>query len=505
MLLVNLVALAVAFVTTSALVPLIVRYTHFKPLLHRSEDGVRRPDSPLVPRLGGVAVFAGTVLAVGAALLLREVGAPVPSGWLGLAPYMIPAATIVFVLGLVDDVRGVPPSAKLIAQALAAAAAWAAGVRIETLVFPPDATLALGALSFPVTVLWIVGVSNALNLVDGLDGLAGTVTLIALLCVAGAALELNRNGVLLLASALFGAVAAFLRYNWHPARIFLGDSGALVIGFVLAVATIESSRRSDDAVLTLVPVLALAYPLLDTLISVLRRFLRREPLARADGRHIHQQLVSLGYAQPRAVLGIAAFAAILGALALAVTFATPAVSLLIAVTTLLVLIAIFAWGLRWLQYDEFSEAGAAVLQAARLGRDRLRMNILVRDVERRLSASPDVAALDRLLGESAAELGLVHLRLCRESARRRLPDRASRLAIDSYKVDMPLADLDPSDLPDPVVLRVWALNTDGGAERTARMLAPSVKVMLVSWPLEQVIAYLPHTRAGAGPAALTRE
>ena len=505
MLLVNLVAIAVAFATTSALVPLIVRYTHFKPLMHRSEDGVRRPDSPLVPRLGGVAVFGGTVLAVAVALLLRDTGVRVPIGWIGLAPYMIPAATIVFVLGLVDDVRGVPPLAKLIAQSLAAGAAWAAGVHIDTLAFPPGTAIALGSFSFPVTVLWIVGVSNALNLVDGLDGLAGTVTLIALLCVAGAALVLSNNGVLLLASAMFGATAAFLRSNWHPARIFLGDSGALVVGFMLSVATIEASRRPDDAVLTLVPVLALAYPLLDTLISILRRFLRREPLARADGRHIHQQLVALGYSQPQAVRFIAAFAAILGALALAVTFATPAVSLLIAITALLVLLAVFAWGLRWLRYDEFSEAGAAMLLVARTGRDRLRLNILVRDLERRLADMTSVRALDALLAESADGLGVVHLRLCRESARRRLPEGASHRAPDAYKVDVPLADLDPSDPPDPVVLRVWARSADGGAERVARMLAPAVRDKLRAWPLEQVIDFLPHTRTGAARAPASRE
>ena len=495
MLLVNLLTLIVAFVMTSALVPLIARHTYFTSLLHRSEDGTRRSGAPLIPRLGGVAVFAGTVFAIGVALLMRDVGLPVPSGWIGLAPVMIPAATIVFILGLVDDVRGVRPSAKLVAQTLAASAVWFAGVRVDTLVFPPNTLLHLGAWSFPITVLWIVGVSNALNLVDGLDGLAGTITLIALLAIAGAALVLNNNGVLLLASAMFGATAAFLRYNWHPARIFLGDSGALAIGFMLAVATIESSRRTDDAVLTLVPVLALAYPLLDTFIAILRRFLRREPLARADGRHIHQQLVALGYPQPKAVRMIGLFAGTLAALALVVTFESPARSVLIAIAALLMLLAFFGWGLRWLQYDEFTEARDAVLTAARSGRDRLRLNILVRDVERRLAEATHAQHLDALLGESAVELGLVHLNLCRESARRRLPAHIPTAALDVYKVDVPLADLDQAVPPDPVVLRVWARSDDGGAERVARVLAPAVRDLLCAWTTESNMAFLPRSRA----------
>ena len=502
MLLVNLIALAAAFATTWALVPLIARLTRFPKLLHRSEDGVRRPGAPLIPRLGGVAVFAGTVFAVIVALLLRDSGLKVPTGWTSLAPLMIPAATIVFVLGLADDVRGVPPSAKLIAQTLAAGAAWSAGVQVETLAFPPGTVVHLGAWSLPVTVIWIVGISNALNLVDGLDGLAGTVTLIALLALAGAAIVLNHNGVLLLASAMFGATAAFLRFNWHPARIFLGDSGALVIGFMLAVATVESSRRPDGAVLTLVPVLALAYPILDTAIAILRRFLRREPFARADGRHIHQQLIALGYAQPTAVRAIGAFSFAMAALALAVTFASPARSVLIALVTLGMLIAFFAWGLRWLQYDEFTEASAAVLHAARSGRDRLRLGILVRDVERRLARATDARELDELLAASAAELGLVHLRICRESARRRLPASADFPVVDMYKVEVAVATVDASQPPDPVVLRVWARHAEGGAERVARMLAPAVRERLSTWSNADNLAFFPHARARSAPAPI---
>ena len=248
MLLIPVIAFLVAFAVTAALV-------RVRPLLHRSGDDNRRDGAPLVPRLGGVALVTGTVSAILVALLMRGAGLDVPAAWVGFAPLLMAAAALVFVLGLVDDLRGVRPAGKLVVQVIAACLAWSAGVRIESVVFPPDITIAVGPLAFPITVLWLVGASNALNLVDGLDGLAALETVIALACIVGSALALNNNGVLLLAVAMLGATLAFLRANWHPARIFLGDSGSLVIGFMLAVGTVEAARRSNGAVLIMVPLM----------------------------------------------------------------------------------------------------------------------------------------------------------------------------------------------------------------------------------------------------------
>lgn len=496
MLLIPIVACLVATLVTTALLPVVGR-VRVRPLLHRSGDDVRRPGAPLVPRVGGVALMAGTVAGVLTALAMRGAGAPVPTAWLEFAPLLVAAVAIVFVLGLVDDLRGVRPAGKLAVQLVAAVLAWLAGVRIESVAFPPDITLSLGPLAFPVTILWLVGATNALNLVDGLDGLAATVTLSALLGVVGAAVALNNNGVVLLAIVLAGSTAAFLRANWHPARIFLGDSGALAIGFMLAIATVESARRTNGAVVMLVPALALAYPILDTTVAILRRWLRGEPLARADGRHVHHQLVALGYGQPEAVRIIGLFSALMTALALAVAFARPAVGIVVALAVMAVLGGTVAWGLRWLQYDEFAEAGSAVLQVARLGRNRLRFAIIARDIQRRIEGSPDIAQLDALLRASAPALGVVDMYLCRESARRRvaLSDALSHAdAAQAYRVDMPVLDLHDAEPADPVVLRVYGAPPHANAERAAWLLAPAVRMRLAFWDAEHVKGFLPHQR-----------
>lgn len=509
MLLIDLVAFTAALATTLAVIPIIIEYATWRPLLNRSgEPGLER-DAPLVPRLGGIAVFAGIVVAIAVASTLRGVGIVVPTGWTHFAPLMVAGATVVFALGLIDDLRGVKPLWKLAAQTVAACAAWYAGVRIEVIVFPPSTVVDLGALAFPVTVLWLVGVSNALNLIDGLDGLAGTVTVIALGCVIGASLVLNHNGVMLLSWAMLGATLGFLRYNWHPARIFLGDSGSLVVGFMLAVATVESARRADGAILSLVPILALAYPLLDTGVAILRRSLRGEPLARADGRHIHQQFVTMGYGQTRAVGTIAIFAAALAALALTVTFARPVFSVFVALVALAVLMSIFAWGLRWLQYDEFTEARATVLSAALRARGVLRNKIIARDAERHVSRAEEIADVERILAEYAPTLGLAHMQICRESSRRRLPESYAGGALDVYKVDFPIVDLGHSTPPDPIVLRIWCHTAHAlahaSAERVAQTLAPTIRERLAALQADDVDYLLPRLRisTAAAPVADT--
>lgn len=501
MLLIPVVAFSIAFAVTAVLLPVIAKRVRVRPLLHRSGDDHRRAGAPLVPRIGGVAVVAGTVMGVLAALVMRGAGAAVPTDWLNFAPLLVLAGALVFALGLVDDLRGVRPSGKLVVQLIAATLAWYAGVRIETVVFPPDITLSTGPLAFPLTVLWLVGASNALNLVDGIDGLAALETVIALCCIIGAALALNNSGVVLLAVAMLGATLAFLRANWHPASIFLGDSGSLAIGFVLAVGTVESARRTNGAVLFMVPFLALAYPILDTFIAMMRRWLRAEPLSRADGRHVHHQLVALGYTQPEAVRALGLFSASMAALALAVAFARPAVSIVVALAVLATLMALVAWGLRWLQYDEFSEAGAAMLSVARKGRNRLRFSILARELERRIADADSVATLDTMLGEAAPALGVAYMRICRESARRRLALADGADASSLYRVDMPVLDLHDAEPPDPVVLRVYGSLPSAHAERAAHLIAPAVRLRLEGWPRELVSGYLPHQRSDRPRAA----
>ena len=161
-------------------------------------------------------------------------------------------------------------------------------------------------LALPITVLWLVGVSNAFNLIDGLDGLAAGVAIIALVPIAIAGLIIGDTSVPVYAIALIGALLGFLKYNWPSARLFMGDSGSLVVGFLLALLSIRGATDSKGATLALIPIFALAYPLVDTGIAILRRWLRGVPLSRADTRHVHHQLGFLGLGPRKALFVICA-------------------------------------------------------------------------------------------------------------------------------------------------------------------------------------------------------
>jgi UDP-GlcNAc:undecaprenyl-phosphate GlcNAc-1-phosphate transferase len=277
-----LATFVVALGASMGVLPLVLRAATRKALLDLP-DGTRRVHPRAVPRLGGIAVFAGLLAAVLLWQTTSAFGVRMSSTMIAL----ILAGGVLFAIGLIDDLRGVPPAGKLLAQGAAALLVYAAGFRLNLLHFPPDITVELGWLSLPLTVLWLVGVSNAFNLIDGIDGLAGGVGIIALAAATITALVVGNQTVPWFAIALMGALFGFLRYNMPPARIFLGDSGSLVVGFLLAVLSVRAGMQGDGSVAVLAPVFALSYPLLDTGIAILRRWLRGVPLSRGDGRHIH--------------------------------------------------------------------------------------------------------------------------------------------------------------------------------------------------------------------------
>ena len=276
----NVVVLAVpfvvAYVTSLLMVPLVTRFAIRHRLLDQP-DGIRRAHSRAVPRLGGVATFAGLIAAFALAPLVGLVSPTAPAlPRLTLA--LIASCSILFVIGLRDDLRGVPPALKLAGQTFAALIVCYGGFRLDVLVIPPGHEIALGWIGIPISVIWLVGVSNALNLVDGLDGLAGGVSVIALLTATAAALVVHNPTVPWYTLALGGALLGFLQFNFPPARIFLGDSGSLVVGFLLAVYTVKGATRPDQATYALAPIFALSFPLLDTGFAMLRRWLRGTPL-----------------------------------------------------------------------------------------------------------------------------------------------------------------------------------------------------------------------------------
>ncbi|MDX2167196.1 MAG: MraY family glycosyltransferase [Deltaproteobacteria bacterium] len=269
------------------------------------EPGGRHLHEGRIPRLGGLAVLTG----VGGALALTawsgvDLGALLAAyGW--HSGWLLAGALIVAAAGAVDDIVGLGPLAKLGWQLLAGVMALAGGYGFSAVTNPlGGGVIDFGWLGPLVTLLWVVGVTNAFNLIDGLDGLAAGVGLIAALTLVAVSAIEQRPDAALLGCALGGALAGFLFFNFNPATIFLGDSGSLLLGYALAVLSIQSLQKGTTTVLITVPLLALGLPLMDVALALLRRSLAAGAGAifRADAAHIHHRLLGRGLSHRRAVL-----------------------------------------------------------------------------------------------------------------------------------------------------------------------------------------------------------
>lgn len=271
------------------------------------QPGGRHIHRSPVPRMGGLAICAGFFAA---ALLLARLTRPVAGLLLG--------AFVILVMGALDDLVELSPLRKLAGQLAAALIAMAFGVRIDFLTTPAGAEpfLALGRLSAPLTLLWLVGCTNAVNLIDGLDGLAAGVSVISSLTLFEAALLAGQPNAALLLAALAGACLGFLPYNFNPAVIFMGDVGSQFLGFVLACVSVIGAFKFQTALTFSVPVLALLLPLADTACAFFRRLLHGQSPFRADRGHFHHRLLALGLSQKQAAAALYAASALPGLAAL---------------------------------------------------------------------------------------------------------------------------------------------------------------------------------------------
>lgn len=305
-LLVFLVAAGLAFALTPLVRTLSVRVGAV------DAPGGRKIHTRSTPRLGGVAVvLAGSSALAMAAAIDRSAVVPV-SGGAGVA--VILGALLIFAAGVLDDVRGVKAIVKLAAIAGAALLVTAAGILIHHLTLFGH-TYELGWMAWPITFAWIVIVTNAFNLIDGLDGLATGLAIIAAATCAIVLLarrDLPNAQVLV---ALVGAGVGFLPYNFNPATIFLGDCGSLIFGFVLAVTAITGWQKGATALAVGVPILVLALPIADVAGSIARRVAGNRPVLAADQQHIHHWLLRQGLSHRAAVLLLYALALVLAALA----------------------------------------------------------------------------------------------------------------------------------------------------------------------------------------------
>lgn len=344
--------------------PLVISYA--KRIGAIDQPNERKVHKNPIPRLGGVAIYASFFLSLAIAVYLD----PGKSSFASMTPHtglmLVLSLTMVLLLGIWDDLYQLSPGKKLIGQVLAGAVVYAAGFRISAITHPfsPD-LLTIGYLDFPATLLWVVGITNAINLIDGLDGLAGGVAVIVSLTMFAIASLKGDVTTAMMALLLAGSILGFLRYNFNGARIFLGDSGSLFIGFLLAILSIRSSTKGSTAFSIMVPMLALGLPIMDTLLSMTRRLLRsivpqekksHSVLGRLVGMflpdrgHIHHRLIDRGLSHRNVVLLLYMVSCAFGIGAFAVTITNNFGASLILVT---VAIATFI-GVSQLRYKEMA-------------------------------------------------------------------------------------------------------------------------------------------------------
>ena len=312
-----LTAAIVAFITTP-----VVRTLAFRVGAVDVPRDNRRMHNHPIPRMGGLAIFFGFILS---ALIFVPLDAPLRG--------MLMGAVIIVILGIFDDIYALPALPKLLVQIAAATVAVLMGNQIEVLsnpnIFSSNPYWDLGFLSIPISVFWIVGITNAVNLIDGLDGLACGVSTISSMTMLVIALTVAEPDVALLMAALAGGCIGFLPYNLNPAKIFMGDTGSTFLGFILATVSIEGLFKSYAIISFAVPFLMLGLPIFDTCFAIFRRVSHGQSPMAPDRGHIHHRLIDMGFNQKQAVAVLYVISAILGLSAVLLTTTTALKAILV--------------------------------------------------------------------------------------------------------------------------------------------------------------------------------
>lgn len=304
-----------AFATTYVLVPLAKRLAVCLDAVDYPSK--RRINTTPVPRLGGLAVFCGLVVAC----IVQILG----TWYLGWPPVLVPHPSLridygvialsfvaIVATGATDDIRSLSPKAKLAGQLIAAIIAAAGGLRIGSIVNPfGQGFVQLGFWAYPITVIYLVAFTNIINLIDGLDGLATGISGIAALSMFSFAVLAGRADAAALSVAIAGCCLAFLKYNFHPASIFLGDSGSLLLGFALGTVSLLNVSRTAALTTLIMPLIVAGVPIIDTFSAIVRRKRAHVSIGQADKGHIHHRLIQEGYDQKQAVLLIYAWCILL--------------------------------------------------------------------------------------------------------------------------------------------------------------------------------------------------
>jgi UDP-GlcNAc:undecaprenyl-phosphate GlcNAc-1-phosphate transferase len=274
------------------------------------QPGGRKIHAVPIPRLGGIAIYFGVIIP---GLLFLSDDGPVRGILLG--------ASLITLVGVLDDLRDISPLLKLGAQLLVAVIVVAYGVRVANLTLPGLGVFVLGWAGFVFSVVWIVSFMNIVNFIDGMDGLAAGLCAISAVTFSIIAVSLGRYDAAILAAIVAGATIGFLWHNFHPASIFMGDSGSLLLGFLLGAISLQGFMKGVAAVALLIPLLVLGIPIFDTGFAILRRVKNRRPIYAADRGHLHHRFSNLGYSQRQTVVILYSWSALMSLLALSMHFA----------------------------------------------------------------------------------------------------------------------------------------------------------------------------------------
>jgi UDP-GlcNAc:undecaprenyl-phosphate/decaprenyl-phosphate GlcNAc-1-phosphate transferase len=352
-----------------------------------------------VPRFGGVAIFLAFAVPLGMSLVMpplmrNPLGVSIRTTLAILGP-----ALIVFSLGLYDDLHQLGANWKFGIQALAAMLLYVSGVGVHRIGFISHGQPLPMSIGFPLTVLWVLLITNAFNLIDGLDGLAAGSATFSTIIIFAISLLRDNPLVSLLSIALAGAILGFLRYNLYPATIFLGDSGSLFIGFMLSALALAGSQKATTMVAVAIPVVSFGLPILDVTLSVIRRLLSGKPVFIGDYDHIHHKLLKRGLSHRDAVLVLYAVSAGFGLLSLVLLHGDAMIALVLS------LIGLGVWlGVQQLQYAEFAEL-RTLLQRTGQRRRILINNLQIRRATEALSGCAEFERLCQTLKDTLQPLG----------------------------------------------------------------------------------------------------
>lgn len=308
----------------------------------------RRVHKKPIPRLGGIAIYSSFIITVTITAIFSK-----NINFNSQLKGILVGVTIIVAIGIIDDIKQISAKYKLLGQILAAIIAVYSGVTIDFIKFPlahlvnvENGLVFLKIFKVPMTIFWIVGITNTVNLIDGLDGLAAGVSAIASLSLAAVAYNVGQYSVAILLIVLAGSTAGFLPYNFNPAQIFMGDTGSLAIGFLLATISVEGVIKSAATIAVAIPVLALGIPIFDTTFAIVRRLLNGRSIMEADKGHLHHRLLDYGLSQKQTVLILYIISLVLGGTAVVISdIRKTSAYLIVSIMTIIILYGAYKLGL----------------------------------------------------------------------------------------------------------------------------------------------------------------